>query len=84
LQGFGELAAREWFPHTTGGAIEAELALRYALSSTLELRAGAGLERYFMSLHPRPDDPGVVVQRRVAGGAVDQLVRVSLALALRL
>lgn len=72
LTDYGQIAATQWYPHISGGGLEAELTLGIALSEMLAIRAGVGLVRYFMSLNPEPTDVGVVLNGRVAGGATDQ------------
>jgi hypothetical protein len=80
----GEVAERSFYPHASGGGIEAELALAVTLTGPLRLRAGGGLVRYFLTLDPRPTDPGVLSDARVAGGALDQTLYGMLGLALHL
>ena len=38
----------------------------------LAVELAAGMQRYFMSLNPQEDDPGVRGTARVAGGALDK------------
>jgi hypothetical protein len=69
----GQIAASEWFPHTSGNGLELELGLQFAVSRVLGFELNFGLQRYFMSLNPDPKDPGVVgASPRVAGGALDE------------
>ncbi len=70
--GYGELATTTWFPHVSGGGVEAELSLRYAFSELLAADLGGGMARYFFSLNPSPRDAGVQTAGRIAGGATDQ------------
>ena len=82
LTGYGQLAAPAWYPHTSGGGVEADLTLGIALSEMLAIRVGAGMVRYFMSLNPKPTDAGVLVNGRIAGGATDQMLYGTAGLAL--
>ncbi|MNC91860.1 hypothetical protein D3C83_81900 [compost metagenome] len=83
LLAYGELGGPDWFPHTSGGAVEAGLGVSYALAPPLWLEAELGFTRYFLSFHPETGDPSVVVTRRIAGGAIDQHYSGSLGAALR-
>jgi hypothetical protein len=73
LTGFGELGDRAWFSHTSGGGIDADLSLGFDVSELVALTASGGVTRFFMSLNPRPTDPGIS-QGRIAGGVTDQYV----------
>jgi hypothetical protein len=66
----GELGEKAWFPHGTGDAVEAEIGLQ-AGSRRLLGEVSFSWQRYFMSLNPDPSDSSVVVDGRVAGGALD-------------
>jgi hypothetical protein len=83
LTGFGELGESAWFPHVSGGGVEAELSLGYDLSRLVALNAGAGMVRYFMSLNPEPNDSGAKLGR-IAGGLTDQYLYGLLGITLRL
>jgi hypothetical protein len=84
LQSYGELEDPKWFPHVSGGGFEAALGLAYVLMPALELNAGLGLTRFFMSLHPELTDVGVQDAHLVAGGLVDQYIAFMLGATLRL
>jgi hypothetical protein len=62
--------------------LDFELDVVITLADPLELIIGGEWARYFLSFHSRPSDPGVVVQRRIAGGAVDQYLYGVVAIAL--
>jgi hypothetical protein len=83
MTAFGEIADVRWFPHTTGGGVEAELGASYALAPPLWLEAGVHAVRYDLTFNSRPDDPSVVVRRRIAAGAADLQLGGVLGLALR-
>jgi hypothetical protein len=68
----GELSDKAWFPHATGNGIEAEIGFQLAVTRMLAVELAAGMQRYFMSLNPQEDDPGVRGTARVAGGALDK------------
>jgi hypothetical protein len=84
LMSYGELAEDDWFQHSGGGGLEAEIALGYAVSEALTIEASVGLWRYFLSLEPEPTDPGVNDFARIAGGLSDQYLRFGLGLVLQL
>jgi hypothetical protein len=84
LTGFGELGQSAWFPHASGGGVEAELSLGYDLSQLLAVNLGAGMTRYFLKLNPEVSDPGVKDHGRIAGGVADQYFYGLLGLTLRL
>jgi hypothetical protein len=66
----GELGGKAWFPHGTGDGVEAEIAAQ-AGSRKLAGEVSFSVQRYFMSLNPDPADSSVVMDGRVAGGALD-------------
>jgi hypothetical protein len=70
----GEIAERAWFPHAKGNGVEAEIGATYAVSQVFALELAFTLQRYFMSLNPEVNDPGVRIDSnpRVAGGALDK------------
>lgn len=68
----GELGDKAWFPHATGNGVEAELSFQLGVTRMLSVELAAGMQRYFMSLNPEQDDPGVRGTARVAGGALDK------------
>ncbi|MEY4583232.1 MAG: hypothetical protein RL701_7935 [Pseudomonadota bacterium] len=70
--GLGEISDKTWFPHASGNGIEAELSLQLSMSRVFGVELALGMQRYFLSLNPEPDDPGVLGTRRVAGGALDK------------
>ncbi len=78
LLGTGELESSEWFPRLTGAGIDGRVALGYRLSRKLDVAVAASLRRYFFSMNPEPGDA------QIAGGAVDQLISVSIGLVWRL
>jgi hypothetical protein len=80
----GQIAEQVWFPHTSGNGVEAEIAFGAAISRVLGVEAAVGLQRYFMSFDPLPNDRGVRDEARVAGGAVDQYVSGRVAMVIRL
>ena len=67
-----------WFPRASVGAIAAHGGIGYELDVGIEVRAVVMLRRYFYTFDPEPLDPWI------AGGAVDQYISYSLALAWRL
>lgn len=69
----GELASKTWFPHATGNGIEAELSFQLSITRMFTIELAGGMQRYFMSLNPELNDPGVRgATARVAGGALDK------------
>lgn len=80
----GEIESRQWFPHTSGDGVEADIAFGMSFSKILGVEAAFSLQRYFMSFDPQPRDPGVRGPGRVAGGAIDQYVSGRVAMVLRL
>jgi hypothetical protein len=80
----GQIEDQVWFPHTSGGGVEAEIAFGAAISRLIGVEAALGLQRYFMSFDPLPNDLGVRDEGRVAGGAVDQYVSGRVAMVIRL
>lgn len=69
IMSVGEIG--QWFPRTTVGGVELGLNATYALSGRFFARASAVYQRTFFDFHSRPAD------QRVAGGAADQVVRMS-------
>ncbi len=65
----GEIA--QWFPRTTAGGLELSMNATYAISPRFFARATAVYQRTFFDFHSRPSD------ERVAGGATDQVLRMS-------
>jgi hypothetical protein len=80
----GQIEDKSWFPHTSGDGVEFEFAVGGAISRLLALEAGFGIQRYFMSFDPLPNDPSVRDEGRVAGGAVDQYLSGRVAMVIRL
>ncbi|MHB1845289.1 MAG: hypothetical protein ACYCWW_10700 [Deltaproteobacteria bacterium] len=72
------IAASGYFPHASVGAVAGGLHLAFALWDALELRVGADYQRYFFSFNPVPGDA------HVAGGALDQYLAATAAVALRI
>jgi hypothetical protein len=65
------------FPRASSGGVDGELRAEVAFGA-LVVRAAARYLRFFYSLHPLPHDP------YIAGGALDEVASVSLALGYRL
>jgi hypothetical protein len=80
----GQIEDQVWFPHTSGDGVEADFAVGYAFTKLIGIEAAFGLQRYFMTFDPQPNDRGVRNEGRVAGGAVDQYVSGRLAMVIRL
>jgi hypothetical protein len=69
----GEISSPAWFPHASGNGLEAEASFQLGVSKLLAFELALGMQRYFMSLNPERDDPGVnSATARVAGGALDK------------
>jgi hypothetical protein len=69
----GEISQPAWFPHATGNGFELEGSFQVGVSKLLAFELALGMQRYFMSLNPETDDPGVNAETaRVAGGALDK------------
>lgn len=62
----GEIGEPDWFPHATGGGVEAELGATFMVGAGLGIRVSGEWRRFFLSMNPEPGDA------HVAGGAVDQ------------
>lgn len=62
----GTQISEDAFPHLTVAGADANVVARYALTDTVELRAGVAWRRYWYAMHSRVGDPVV------AGGAIDQ------------
>jgi hypothetical protein len=70
---YGEIAEDEWFPHTSGGGIEAEIGGAYELLGWLDAELAFSITRFFFSLNPEPSDLGAGDPfYRVAGGSSDR------------
>lgn len=80
----GQISDARWFPHTSGDGVEGEVALGVSISSLVAVEVAFGLQRYFMSFDPVPNDTSVRDEGRVAGGAVDQYVSGRAAMVIRL
>jgi len=63
------------FPRESVGGVEARLGAAYLATAGLELSLGIAYTRFFYSMHPQPGDANV------AGGALDEMARLSLGLA---
>jgi hypothetical protein len=63
------------FPRESVGGVEARLGAAYVATAGFELSLGIGYTRFFYSMHPQPGDANV------AGGALDEMARLSLSLA---
>ncbi len=66
-----------YFPRESAGAVEAGVGVAVGFGPGLEIRAALDYRRYFYAMNPQPGDPYIV------GGALDQFVTGSIALALR-
>jgi hypothetical protein len=60
------------FPRESVGGIEGRIGGAYALTPHFELSLALSYARFFFSMHPEPGDPNV------AGGALDEMSRLSL------
>ena len=67
-----------YFPHRTVGGVDAELALGYRITRSLEIRGAGQLRRYFYDMHAKAGDAFIV------GGAIDQYWTVGLGMAVLL
>jgi hypothetical protein len=65
----------ELFPRESVGGVEARIGAAYLVASGFELSLGIGYTRFFYSMHPQRGDANV------AGGALDEMARLSLGLA---
>lgn len=65
----GEIA--RWFPRSTAGGLEFAAFATYHLTSNLYMRADATYQRAYFDFHSKPEDA------RVAGGATDQYIAMS-------
>jgi len=70
------IAQSGYFPRATVGGIQAGLTLIIAIYRPVELRLGADYQRFFLAMNSKPGDANV------AGGAVDQYLESTLALAI--
>jgi hypothetical protein len=70
----GQIESDDFFPRSSARAFDADLELSAALAWGFDVRVGAALERYGHDLQPEPGDA------RVAGGALDQYLRLFLRL----
>jgi hypothetical protein len=73
----GEIGTDAYFPHATAGGAEAGLGGAFRIVSGLEVRLQLDWRRYFMGMHPEPED------RYIAGGAADDYYSATLGLAFR-
>lgn len=73
----GELKTK-YFPRTSGGAIDASLAISYALTPWLDMRLMGNLRWYALDFHPQVGDP------YVAGGSDDRYFTMMLGFAVRI
>jgi len=67
-----------YFPHRTVGGVDAELALGYRVTRSLEIRGAGQLRRYFYDMHSKAGDTSI------AGGAIDQYWTVGAGMAVML
>lgn len=65
----GEIA--RWFPHSTAGGLELSAFATYHITSSLYMRADATYQRAYFDFHSKPEDS------RIAGGATDQYIAMS-------
>jgi hypothetical protein len=80
----GEISSPAWFPHATGNGLDLELGFQLAVAPMLSFELAVSMQRYFMSLNPEADDPGVLGSTaRVAGGALDKYFSSRLGLIIR-
>jgi hypothetical protein len=75
--GSGEVASQTYFPRLGVAAVEGRLGAAVRISGPFEVRAWADYRRYFFSMNPQPGDP------YIAGGALDEYVTLTGALAVR-
>jgi hypothetical protein len=75
--GSGEVASQTYFPRLGVAAVEGRLGAAVRISGPFEARTWADYRRYFFSMNPRPGDP------YIAGGALDEYVTLTGALAVR-
>ncbi len=68
LAGTGPLSSTQWFPHNSGGGMEAGATVGFFLLDFLEIRASVDYRRYFFAMKPEVGDP----DNRIAGGALDE------------
>jgi len=67
-----------YFPHRTVGGVDADLALGYRITRSLEIRGTGQLRRYFYDMHSKAGDA------YLAGGAIDQYWTIGLGMAVML
>jgi hypothetical protein len=72
LLGYGDIAADDWFPNTTGRALSVGGEVGWKLSSVLELLVGVDVLQYGLAFKPALD----AAEDRIAGGATDRFVSV--------
>lgn len=74
----GDIAAGNYFPHTTCNGFEAGVGAGYRIASELELRVGVDWRRFGLAFKVKPsevtNDPSMTPA--VAGGAVDQFIQI--------
>lgn len=71
----GQITSVEYFPRATSGGVDGAVWLGYGLARAWRLQLALDLERYFFAMNPEPGD------MRVAGGAIDQYIGMSVGLA---
>lgn len=74
----GDVTTDIWFPRASVGGLDLGAQVGYAFIPEMDVVAGVDYRRYFYTLNPEPGD------RRVAGGALDQFVALSLGLSITL
>lgn len=71
----GQITSAEYFPHATSGGVDGAVWLGYGLARAWRVQLALDVERYFFAMNPEPGD------MRVAGGAIDQYIGMSVGLA---
>jgi hypothetical protein len=74
----GQIGGAAYFPRSQVAGVEGALVVAVPIGASFEVRAGAGLRRFFYTMNPEPGDP------YIAGGAVDQYPSAIVRLAYRL
>jgi hypothetical protein len=74
----GEIASASYFPRATVIGVEGEAFLGWELFEGWQLRSSFDVRRYAYAMNPQPGDP------MIAGGAVDQYLSASFAIAYRM
>lgn len=80
----GEVTSEAFFPHADVHGIVASLGYGFSIIPEVELRASVDWSHYWFKMNPRPDDPIFVQHASVAGGARDDYIGATFAVAYRL